>query len=49
MGLLIVSLLSSYEDDGVRADPQLQHHVAVWAEHGEDAVFFSLRTPQLHQ
>lgn len=46
---LVVPLLCSYEDDGVSTDPQLQHNVAVGAEHGEDAAFISLRAPQLHQ
>ena len=49
MGSLIVSLLRSYEDDGVSTDPQLQHNVAVGAEHGEDTALVSLRTPELHQ
>lgn len=44
-----MSLLCPYEDDGVSTDPQLQHNVAVGAEHGEDTAFISLRAPQLHQ
>ena len=44
-----MTLLCSYEDDGVGADPQLQHHSAVGAEHGEDAALVCLTTPQLHQ
>ena len=49
VGLLIVLLLCSYEDDGVSTDPQLQHNLALRAENGKDTTFFSLRTPQLHQ
>lgn len=38
-----------FEDDWVSADPQLQHNLAVSAEHGEDTALVSLRTLQLHQ
>lgn len=46
---LIVSLLSSDEDDSAGADPQLQHDVAVGAQYGQDAAFLPLMTPELHQ
>lgn len=46
---LIVSLLRSYEDDGMSTDPQLQHDMIVGAEHSEDTSFFPLRTSQLYQ
>lgn len=47
--LLVVSLLSSDEDDSTGADPQLQHDVAVRAQHGQDAAFLLLMTPKLHR
>lgn len=46
---LIVSLLCSDKDYGISADPQLQHNMAVGAEHGKDTALNPLRTPQLHQ
>lgn len=46
---LVVPLMCSDEDDGVSAHPQLQHYVAVGAQHGKDAALDLLRTPQLHQ
>lgn len=47
--LLVVLFLRCGEGDGSRADPQLQHDVVLWAEHREDAAFFSTETLQLHQ
>lgn len=49
MDSLIVSLLRSYEDDGMSTDPQLQHDMIVGTEHSEDTSFFPLRTSQLYQ
>lgn len=49
VGSLVVPLLCSYKDDSTSTDPQLQHYVAVRAEHGEDTAFVSLWTPQLYQ
>lgn len=44
-----MALLRSYENDGVGADPNLQHDKTVGAEDGEHAVFFPLKTTKLHQ
>lgn len=44
-----MSLLCSYEDNSMSADPQLQHDLTVGAKHGKDTAFISLRTLQLHE
>lgn len=42
-------LLCSGEDEGESADSQLQHDMAVRAQHGEHAAFNPLPALQLHQ
>lgn len=49
MDSLVVSLLRSDENDSSGTDPELQRDAAVRAHHGEDAVFFFLKAPELHQ
>lgn len=44
LDLLVVLFLCCGEDDGMRADPQLQHDVVLGAEHREDAAFFWTET-----